>query len=187
MIIKPFRTTSPVQLEWIQPRSFDHYFELRSGDDLLGTLCWESILSHLATAETAYGSWTLEQIGILNQRVEVRESSTQALVATYFPKLMGNGVLEFEDGRVLEWEPTNFWATNWSFFDESDSPSMTLREGVKGGGWRDMFKTQFTLTVEQQEAWTPARLALLAALGLYLIILRQQAAAGAVAATAAVM
>ena len=48
-----------------------------------------------------------------------------------------------------------------------------------------MFKTQMTVTVEQQEAWTPSQLALLAALGLYLILLRQQAAAGAAATTAA--
>ncbi len=50
-----------------------------------------------------------------------------------------------------------------------------------------MFETQMTVTVEQQEAWTPSRLALLAALGLHLILLRQQAAAGATAATVTVV
>jgi len=185
--MKPFPSTSATRLEWIQPRTFDRYFELRADGGLLGTLCWERMLSSLAIAETVYGSWTLEQIGILNQRVEIRESGSGRLIATYVPELMGNGVLEFVDGRWLEWEPTNFWHTNWSFFGESDRPSLELQEGVEASRWRDLFKTQFTVTVEQQAAWTPEQLALLASLALYLIILRQQAAAGAVAATSAVV
>ena len=184
--MKPFPNAGPMQLEWIQPRSFTHYFELRHGDDLLATLTWERLLSKLATAETAHGAWTLEQPGILNQRVEVREASTGRPVASFYPKLTGSGVLEFVDGPDLEWEPTNFWATNWSFYDESDSPSLAMEEGVQGSRWRDMFKRQFTVTVDHAQ-WTPAELAMLAALGLYLIILRQEATAGAVAATSAVV
>jgi hypothetical protein len=127
--MKPFPDRTAMALEWIQPRTFDRYFELRAGNDLLGTLCWGGMLSNLAAAETVYGSWTLEQIGILSQRVEVREAGTERLAATYYPKLMGNGVLEFVDGRVLEWEPTNFWSTDWSFFDEADNPSVALAAG----------------------------------------------------------
>jgi hypothetical protein len=183
--MKPFPKTGATPLEWIQPRSFDRYYELRAGDDLLGTLRWERMLSDLAIAETAHGTWTIEQIGLLNQRVEVREAGTERLVATHIPKLMGDGVLEFVDGRELEWEPTNFWATDWSFFDGSDHSPLALQEGVEASRWKDFFKTQFTVTVEQQASWTPARLALLATLGLYLIVMRQQAAAGAVAACSA--
>ena len=64
---------------------------------------------------------------------------------------------------------------------------MVLKEGVENARWRDLFKTQMTVTVKQQEAWTPSELALLAALGLYLILMRQQAAVGAAAATARVV
>jgi hypothetical protein len=183
--MKPFPAATTTQLEWLQPKTFERYYELRSGGDLVGTLCWERLLSDLATAETAYGTWTLEQIGILNQRVEVRDGATGSLVATYYPKLMGNGVLQFADGRELEWEPTNFWNTDWAFFAATDGQPVALEEGVEHARWRDMFKTQFTVTIDQWQSWSPAELALLAALGLYLIILRQQAAAGAVAATSA--
>jgi hypothetical protein len=184
--MKPFPVAGPVRLEWTQPRAFDRYFELRAGDELVGTLQWEGMLSSLATARTAHGGWTLEQPGILNQRVEVRELHSDSLVATFTPKLMGNGILAFDDGHELEWEPTNFWATNWSFFDGADQPSVSLQEGVEGARWRDMFKTQFTVTVDGEE-WTSPHQVLLAALGLYLIILRQQAAAGATAASTAVI
>lgn len=183
--MKPFPAATSNQLEWMQPKTFDRTYELRAGDDLVGTLCWERMLSNLATAETAYGTWTLEQIGVLNQRVEVREGATASLVATVYPKLMGNGVLEFADGRELEWEPTNFWNTDWSFFDAADGQPVALEEGVENARWRDVFKTQFTVTVDQRQRWSPAELALLAALGLYLIILRQEAAAAATAATSA--
>ena len=43
--MKPFPSTSAVRLEWIQPRTLDRYFELRAGNDLLGTLVWEKVLS----------------------------------------------------------------------------------------------------------------------------------------------
>jgi hypothetical protein len=184
--MKAFPELRPMQLEWMQPRTFERYFELRQGDDLLATLSWERLLSTRAIAETAHGDWSLEQPGILNQRVDVHEESTGRPVASFYPKLTGRGVLEFVDGRSLEWEPTNFWGTNWSFYGDSDSPLMAVEEGVQGARWRDMLKTQFTVTVDRAGC-KAEELALLAALGLYLIVLRQEATAGAVAASTAVV
>jgi hypothetical protein len=184
--MEPFPSEGTSHLEWVQPRSLEHYFELRSKDDLVATLGWESMLSYLARVETAHGTWTLELLGILNQRVEVREADTQLLVGDYYPGLMGNGVLELADGRKLKWESTNFWGTDWAFFDGSGCQTVVLREGVAGARWRDMLKTQYTVSMDEA-GWTPEELALLAALGLYLIIWQRQAAAGAVAASAAVV
>lgn len=184
--MKPFPSDATTSLEWVQPKTLVDYFELWAGEDLLATLTWKSMLSNLVQLETAQGTWTLEQLGILNQRVEARESGTAQVVATYYPGLMGNGVLQWADGRELKWEPTNFWRSDWAYFDGAGRQPVALREGVAGARWRDALKTQFTVSLDGA-GWTPAEQALLAALGLYLIIWQRQAAAGAVAATTAVI
>ena len=106
-------------LEWTQPRVFDRFFELREGQTPVGTLVWEGVLSRLATADTCLGSWEIEEIGLLSRTVEVRETSTGSLAATFAASLMGDGTLEFAYGRRLRWESLNFWATDWCFVDEA--------------------------------------------------------------------
>jgi len=182
--MKPFPSEATSGPEWVQPKTCEDHFELRAGDELVATLTWKRMLSNLAEAQTAHGAWTLEQLGILNQRVEARQSGTGAVVATYYPGLMGNGVLLWADGRKLKWEPTNFWRSNWAYFDGAGRQPVALLEGVQGARWRDALKTQFTVLVDEA-GWTLAELALLAALGLYLIIWHRRSAAGAVAATTA--
>lgn len=180
-----FPSTDRYELEWLQPKTLDRYYELHDAATLLGTLAWQGLLSGLVRAETARHVWDMQEHGFLNRRVEVREPETEALVATYFPKLMGDGILQLADGRELQWEPTNFWATNWSFFGPNDQPVVAFSEGVLGARWKDMFKTQFTVTVDRA-VWPDDDVELLVMLGLYLIILRHdQAAAGAAAASTA--
>ena len=88
-------------LEWTQPRVFDRLFELREGETPVGTLAWEGVLSRLATADTCLGSWEIEEIGLLSRTVEVREAGIGRLVATFSPRLMGDGTLEFRRWQVL--------------------------------------------------------------------------------------
>ena len=174
------------QLEWTQPRVFDRLFELHEGQAPVGALVWEGALSRLATANTCVGSWEIEEVGLLSRTVEVREASTGRLVATFVAKLMGDGTLEFADGRLLRWESLNFWATDWCFIDDKGMQPVLLEEGVAGAGWRDVFKTQYTVTLERSGYSAPEQV-MLSALGLYLIVQRRQAAAVASAgATAAV-
>ena len=172
------------QLEWTQPRVFDRLFQLREGQSPVGTLVWEGVLSRLATVDTVLGSWEIEEIGLLSRAVEVRDASTGRLVATFMAKLMGDGTLEFADGRLLSWESLNFWATDWCFIDETGMQPVMLEEGVTDSSWRDMFRMQYTATLERSGCSAREQV-MLAALGLYLIYQRRQTAGATTAATTA--
>jgi hypothetical protein len=171
-------------MEWVQPKALNRTFELRAGGDHLATLAFRSSFGSLASADTADGSWTFKRVGFFNPRITVRAAMSETDLAVYQPKFWGDGVLAFRDGPSFSWKPANFWATEWVFKDEADNSILVFKSGIEKGKLSDMFKTQ--ATVEVQPVLTPRQwLPLLAALGMYLLILRQEEAAAATAATAA--
>jgi hypothetical protein len=169
------------QLHWVQPKALDRWFELRSGDELLATLSWETICGSLARAETADGSWTLKRVGFLNPRVTVRESGSEIDLATFWPRWLGDGTLEFAYGRAFRWQSTNFWATDWMFADSSGTPLIHFKQGSPEGKLSDVFKIQALVEIHPQAAELQ-ELGLLILVGWYLAVLRHDdAAAGAAA------
>jgi hypothetical protein len=172
-------------LEWLQPNTLEHYFELQTGPARLATLAFHSAWGTLATAETADGTWTFKRVGFLNPRVTVRVAGSSDNLAVYQPKFWGDGTLTFADGMAFRWQPTNFWATEWAFSGAGDTPLVRFKSGAEKQRLSDIFKTQAVVELEPDESIRPL-VPLLVTLGMYLIILHQQDAAGAVAATAAV-
>lgn len=172
-------------LEWLQPKTLEHYFELQAGPAQLATLTFHSAWGTLATAETTDGTWTFKRVGFLNPRVTVRVAGSPDNLAIYQPKFWGDGTVTFADGTAFRWQPTNFWATEWAFTVADDAPLVRFKSGAEKTRLSDIFKTQALVELEPDESIQPF-VPLLVALGMYLIILHQQDAAGAVAATAAV-
>ena len=68
--------------------------------------------------------------------------------------------------------------------DDAGMQPVLLEEGVADAGWRDMFKMQYTVTLEQS-AYSAQEQVMLAALGLYLVFQRRQTAGATTAATTA--
>jgi len=172
-------------LAWLQPKTLEHYFELQAGPAQLATLAFHSAWGTLATAETADGTWTFKRVGFLNPRVTVRAAGSPDNLAVYQPKFWGDGTLTFADGATFRWQPTNFWATEWAFTGTGDTPLVRFKSGAEKSKLSDILKTQALMELEPDESIRPY-VPLLVALGMYLIILHQQDAAGVVAATAAV-
>lgn len=172
-------------LYWVQPKAFERWFELRTRDRVVATLCWETSCGTLARGNTADGSWTFKRAGFLNPRVTVRESGSDIDMAVFWPRWMGDGTLEFASGATFRWQSTNFWGTDWMFAANDGTPLLALKEGSREGRLSDMFKTQSLVEIHP-EASTVPELTLLVLTGWYLMILRQDdAAAGAAAAAAA--
>lgn len=171
------------QAKWVQPKTFERFYELRRRDEVLATLIFRSATGTLATAEAGEETWTFKRVGFLNPRITVRAANTEEDLAVYQPKFWGDGVLSFKAGRFFSWQPTNFWATAWAFIDPEGTVVMAFKPGVEQEKLRDILKTQFT--VEFSLAVTTRDLApLLVTLGLYLLILHQEDAAAAAAVTA---
>lgn len=173
-------------LYWVQPRAFDRRFELRAGEDLaVATLRFKSSFGTLATGEANGQSWTFKRVGFLNPRVTVRWAGAEDDLAIYYPRWQGDGTLEFADGRVFRWESINFWGTQWSFFDSSGEPLVTFKPGADKFRLSDLFKTQAFVEISSR-GYALAEAPLLALLGWYLMILRNDDTA-AVAASAMVV
>jgi len=172
-------------LFWIQPKTLDRWFELRTEHDLVATLGWETSCGTLARAVTEDESWTFKRMGFLNPRVTVRESGSEINLATFYPRWLGDGTLEFGHGRTFRWQSTNFWATNWMFTDASGTPLVTFEAGSPESRLSDIFKTQAQVEIDP-EAIRAEETTLLVLVGWYLMILRRDdTAAGAAAASAA--
>lgn len=172
-------------LFWIQPKTFDRWFELRSEHDLVATLGWETSCGTLARAVTEDRSWTFKRMGFLNPRVTVRESGSEVNLATFYPRWLGDGTLEFGHGRTFRWQSTNFWGTDWMFTDSSGTPLVRFQAGSPEGKLSDVFKTQAQVEVNP-EANQTEETTLLVLIGWYLMILRRDDAAAGAAATSAV-
>ena len=172
-------------LEWLQPKTLERHFELQAGPAQLATLTFHSAWGTLATADTADGVWTFKRVGFLNPQVTVRVAGSPDNLAVYQPKFWGDGTVTFAGGVAFRWQPINFWATEWAFGGEGDTPLIRFKPGAEKHRLSDMFKTQAIVEMEPDESIRPF-VPLLVALGMYLIILHQQDAAGAVAATASV-
>lgn len=169
-------------LEWLQPKTLEHHYELQAGPAQLATLTFHSVWGTLATAETADGTWTFKRVGFLNPRVTVRVAGSPDNLAVYQPKFWGDGILTFADRTAFRWRPTNFWASQWAFTGKDDTPLIRFKSGVEKQRLSDIFKTQAIVEIEPEESIGPV-MPLLVVLGMYLIVLHQQDAAGTVEAT----
>jgi hypothetical protein len=171
-------------LEWLQPKSLERTFELKSGEALLGVLSFRSAFGTLATAETADGVWTFKRVGFLNPRVTMRPAGSEADAAVYTPKFFGGGTLQIMGGPAIEWKAANFWATEWVFAGPDEGSLLRFTSGREKGTFSDIFKTQAVVHVEPAASKSPW-LAMLTALGMYLLILHTEDSAATVAATTA--
>ena len=174
-------------VEWTQPDTFKPFYELRSADSLLETLTFRSSCGTLATAEALDKKWTFKRVGFLNPRVTVRVAGSEEDIAIYQPKFWGDGILTIDNGPLLMWKPTNFWATDWVFVDQVNNMVMRFTGGIDQERLKDILKIQTTLEFDRTMIYRE-HIPMLASLGMYLIILHHQdtnAAAAAAAGAAA--
>jgi hypothetical protein len=172
-IMEAFSTAIGLQLYWVQPKTFERQFELRTEDGLFGGLRFETALGTLATASSATGRWTFKRVGFLNPRVTIREAGANDDLAVYWPKLWGDGWLEFVKGSKFLWKATNFWGTEWGFSNVQEELLFVLKPGVEKPKLSDLLKTQAVVEIGPQ-GHGQAELPLLLMLGWYLMILHQE-------------
>ena len=163
------------ELKWVQPRAMKRNYELRSGEEVLGRLQWETISGSLANAESADGRWTFKRTGFFNPQITVRAPGSDSNLAVFSPNWKGGGLLTFSDGTRLQWTSDGFWHSRWAFIRET---GVRLVEFEPESSF---LKTSAVAKVTQEGFSTPA-FSLLIFLGWYLMVLRaDDDAAGAAA------
>jgi hypothetical protein len=148
------------KLTWIQLSAYKNGFELKSEEGIFAQLKWGKPFGSLATAVTADGEWTFKRSGFLQPRVSVRKTGSDEDIATFKPGWTGAGTLDLSTGRRLSWINRSFLRSVWEFVDSTGG---ILRFKLKPG--------IFKLKVEMDIITDITELSLLAALGMYLLVL----------------
>jgi len=165
------------ELVWMQPRVMERAFELRSGEDVLGTLRWNSISGSLANAAAADGLWTFKRTGFFNPRITVRAQGSDLDFAQFTPNWKSEGNLQLSTGQNFRWMGIGFWRAQWAFTKPNGEH---LLEIEPHSSW--LKKT--AVVKPTPEGCRIPELSLLVLLGWYLVILRSDddSAGAAVAA-----
>lgn len=169
--MKAITNTTASSLEWREPTALEPRFELHSGDEVLATMALEPLCRTLATAETAEGTWTFRQTGILSTTVHVREVGSDQDLAVFHPGFPGRGTLRFASGMSFRWR-RDHPGGSWSFRGEDGKPLLTLRLEKEPPGVPWPHRTQAEVEISPAGRSNP-RIPLLTALGWYLILLHQ--------------
>jgi hypothetical protein len=165
--------------EWRESRTAKRQDELHLGERVAATLRWQGLLSNLAYAASPEGQWTFDRPRILSRDVEVRDTESNALVALLYVRWTGDATLEFADGHTVGWSPTNFWQTQWAFFDADEQALISFIDTSRLLEARTAV-TFYRSNLSAQES------ALLTLFGRYLMILHRNDSAAVAATTATV-
>ncbi|HSB09859.1 MAG TPA: hypothetical protein VLM38_10275 [Blastocatellia bacterium] len=150
-------------LKWVQPSAFNMHYELRTNNELAGTLSFRSAFGSFATGESADGCWTFKRVGFFQTRVTIRLCGSDHDLATFRNNTWsGGGTLEFPDGRKLLAD-TNFWQTSLQFSTESGEPLVRFNTG-------GMIHLSATIDIWPVAA-ALAELPLIVMLGWYLVVM----------------
>lgn len=162
-------------LRWVQPRALKQEFELRVQEIPIATLRFRSAFSSAATAESAEGCWTFQQVGFWRRRILIRECGAETDLAVFHHHTRREGgFLELPDGRRYT-ARTNFWFTRLELTDEAGNPLLTFR---KIGGF---LRLSAEMEISPEAKHLP-ELSWLVPFGWYLIVLKYREHAATAAA-----
>jgi hypothetical protein len=171
--LKTFSESIGRSLEWRQPTSRRQRYELLGKGEVIASLVFRSSFDTQATMETAHGSWTFKRTGFHHPRITVRPADSEKDAAVYTPGVWGAGTLRFADGETFLWRLLGLWRPEWGFSDSEERTLVTFKPWPGKTKLKDIFKAHMLVEIDALAA-SDKRLPLLAAFGLYLVLLHQQ-------------
>ena len=94
--------------------SCNRSYELKSNDEVVGTLRRPSYWSSNFLAETEGGHWMFRRGGWLGAGAQILDSTSQREVANFKGNWAGGGTLTFADGQTFHLECKGWWHPVWS-------------------------------------------------------------------------
>ncbi|HOA23490.1 MAG TPA: hypothetical protein PK801_07760 [Aggregatilineales bacterium] len=169
------RALEPVDtqvLTWTQPKVMQRHFELRAGDDLVGSLTWSGWFTNRAVGHTISREWYFDRHGLWKPRITIEDAGSGVEIAHMTYKWMVQGDIVFGDERRYNWRSSNFWQTRWEMTDPNGLTVYELK--LTNQWWR--FAAEVHLL---PEARTTRELDVLLLTGWYLAYLMKQSSAAA--------
>ncbi len=171
--MEKLRHRSSNSLTWFQLHGPGREFELKANDLVYATLKWEKLFGSLATAVTAEGDWTFKRVGFFKPSITIRVPGSEQNAAVFSPGWTGTSTLEMADGRKLKWTNRDFWHSVWGFVDEAGEDVLVFKSS------QGLLKLTVDVDIKKD---TPEN-SLLAALGIYFLILMNDDLSATTAAT----
>lgn len=107
------------KLQWTKD-IFGSKLELKSGNELIGKIQWENMISSKAQAMINGKLFTLNREFFLS-KLEIYDANDQSLLATVMVNLFNPKSDVVINGKRFELEIKNFWQSQWSWkFNGSD-------------------------------------------------------------------
>jgi hypothetical protein len=157
-------------LQWLQPRALKMEYELRSGEEIVGTLRFRSSLGTFATGQSGEGGWTFKRVGFWQTRATVRANGADTDLAVFKHNTWsGGGTLELASGRKYR-VTSNAWQTRLEFLDEANAKMFALQIG-------GLVRLSATITVPPAATLMP-ELPWMLMFGCYLTVMMQADTAG---------
>jgi hypothetical protein len=168
--MKPISEAAGRPLRWHHLGWFKGDYELRAGDETVGTLSFPSLWSYMATATSAEGTWRFKRTGFWRPEIAVRVSGTDTDLAVFgYNSWKNGGSLEFRDGRKFCIIGKS-WGTRFEIRSDRDQVLLSLCASPWTGGSAE-------LEVGAEAARLP-ELTLLLLFSWYLAVLTRDEAAG---------
>jgi hypothetical protein len=120
------RMVWPSQLTWVQPTALTRAYELKTNDEVAGSLEFHNVSGSLATARVGTHCWTFKRVGFFQTRVVVRACGASPDMAVFRPQTwLGGGTLETIDGKRILVD-TSFWKSVLRFTLDSGETLASL-------------------------------------------------------------
>lgn len=120
-------------LQWIQPRLTDPYFELHLNEEPIASLKFRNAFGSYAEGSYGKDTWSFKRQGFLNTYVTIREKGKEENIAVFRNQTWSEGgTLEFPDGTAFS-ANSNYWQEQFEFTDSTEKPIMKFTQvrGIK--------------------------------------------------------
>jgi hypothetical protein len=99
-------------LRWTTSSVLKMHYELKAGDEIVGTLKFRSLLGTLAEAKGFDGCWTFKRVGFWQTQAKVRVCGSDTDIASFKHNTWkGGGTLTLGSNRELR-ATSNLWMTH---------------------------------------------------------------------------
>jgi hypothetical protein len=120
-------------LQWYRPSFWRREFELRAGDEIVGTLKFRGVLRPVAVFESREGAWTFARAGFFQNRGTIRVSGQSTNVAEFRGRPWTSaGELVFASGGAYALS-ISLWMTRMEVRAPTGEPVVAIhRRGLCG-------------------------------------------------------
>jgi len=184
--MEKFITRCGDHFEWKQPKAVNRSFELTRAGQPFGAMEFRSFWGTLARTSDPIQPWSFKRVGFLNPHITIRMLASDSDYALFIPTMFSGGTLRPPDGRLVSWQPLNFWRTHWHFSNMRSLPLLTFRQHYHPEGkveLSEVFKIQAEVRVESNHI-TNLEFSMLVNLGFYLLLTQAMDAVAMAAASA---